>query len=71
MELKNGNVYNIGQSINGIQNFLYLGDTWFYYRKDFTREYEYDQAELTRLVKENESAEVTLVGNIFNALSPN
>lgn len=70
MQLKNGDVYNIGQTINGIENFLYLGDTWFYYRKDFNCEYEYDQAELTRLVKENEFEEVTLVGNIFNALCP-
>lgn len=70
MQLKNGDVYNIGQTINGIQNFLYLGDTWFYYSKDLNREYEYDQVELTQLVRENEFGEVTLVGNIFNALCP-
>lgn len=65
--IKNGDVYDIGQTVNGISKFLYYNDKWFYFREDMTREYEYDQKELTKLVLdvEYEFGDVTYLGNIF------
>jgi hypothetical protein len=61
----NGNVYDIGQTVNGISRFLYLNGKWYYFEATFSREYEYDQDDLTKLLKENEFDEVKLLGNIF------
>ena len=63
--MKNGNVYDIGGTVNGVSRFLFLNDTWYYFEKRLSREYEYDQQDLTKLVTENEFEEVTLLGNIF------
>lgn len=61
----NGNVYDIGQTINGVSRFLFLNETWYYFEKRLSIEYEYDQQDLTKLVTENEFEEVKLLGNIF------
>ena len=61
----NGNVYDIGQTVNGVSKFLFLNGKWYYFEERLTREYEYDQEDLTNLVDENEFDEVTLLGNIF------
>lgn len=65
-EIANGNVYDIGQSVNGVKKFLWFNKTWYYFEKRMTSKYEYDQKSLTKLVKENEFNEVTLLGNIMN-----
>jgi len=64
--IENGNVYDIGQSVNGVKKFLWFNDTWYYFEKRMTREYEYDQKSLTKLVNENEFNQVTLLGNVMN-----
>ena len=61
----NGNVYDIGQTVNGVSKFLWFNEKWYYFEERLTREYEYDQEDLTNLVDENEFDEVTLLGNIF------
>ncbi len=61
----NGNVYDIGQTINGVSRFLFFNNTWYYFEERLSYEYQYDQQDLTKLVTENEFEEVTLLGNIF------
>jgi hypothetical protein len=63
----NGNVYDIGQTINGVSRFLFFNYRWYYFVEGFSNEYEYDQQELTKLVTENEFNEVKLLGNIFES----
>jgi hypothetical protein len=65
----NGNVYDIGQTINGVSRFLFFNYKWYYFVEGFTNEYEYDQQDLTKLVTENEFNEVNLLGNIFEILN--
>ena len=63
--IKNGDVFDIGQTVNGISKFLWFNEKWYYFEEIFTREYEYDQKDLTNLVTENEFDEVTHLGNIL------
>ena len=68
MRLFNGDVYDIGQTVNGISKFIYFNNKWHYYSEDITREYEYSQEDLTKLIYEdklNEAEETTYLGNIF------
>jgi hypothetical protein len=65
-EIKNGDVFDIGQTINGVSKFLWFNKKWYYFEERMTSEYEYDQKSLTKLVKENEFNEVTLLGNVMN-----
>ena len=65
-EIKNGDVFDIGQTVNGVSKFLWFNDKWYYFEKRLSREYEYNQDELTKLVlNENEFEEVTFIKNIF------
>jgi hypothetical protein len=68
LKMVNGDVYDIGQTVNGVSKFIYFNDKWHYYSEDITREYEYSQEDLTKLIhddKANEEDEVTYLGNIF------
>ena len=65
----NGDVYNIGQTINGINKFIFIEGKWHYYSEEIMREYEYAQADLTKLIyddKINGWDEVKFLGNIFS-----
>jgi hypothetical protein len=64
MEIKNGDVFDIGQTVNGVSKFLWLNNTWYYFEERMTYEYQYDQEDLTKLVNDNEFDEVTYWGNI-------
>ena len=64
MEIKNGDVFDIGQTVNGVSKFLWLNNTWYYFEERMTYEYQYDQEDLTKLVDDNEFDEVTYCGNI-------
>lgn len=65
----NGDIYDIGQTVNGISKFIYYNDRWFYYMEDMTREYEYPQEDLTALIENvNEVEYITYIGNIFHHL---
>ena len=65
MKIDNGDVFNIGQTINGIYKFLWLNNNWYYFEDRLTSEYEYDKDKLTTLVSENEFDEVSYLGNIL------
>jgi hypothetical protein len=65
-EIKHGDVFDIGQTVNGISRFLWFNDTWYYFEKRFPRVYDYDQSQLTDLIFDNEFDEVTLVKNIYD-----
>ena len=64
MEIKDGDVFDIGQTVNGVSKFLWLNNTWYYFEERMTYEYQYDQEDLTKLVDDNEFDEVTYCGNI-------
>ena len=60
-----GDVYDIGETVNGISRFLWFNDEWYYFEQRLSSKYEYDQDDLTKLIVENEFDEVKLLGNIF------
>ena len=72
MNVFNGDVYDIGQTINGISKFIYINGKWHYYREDMMHEYEYCQKGLTELIRDdkiNGFDEVTYLGNIFSYIN--
>lgn len=64
-QIKNGDVFDIDQTINGVSKFLWFNDTWYYFEERLSAEYQYDQLELTNLILDNEFEEITFVKNIF------
>ena len=64
-EIKNGDVFDIGQTVNGVSKFLWFNDKWYYFEERITRGYEYDQDSLTLLVAQNDFHEATKLGNIL------
>ena len=64
-EIKNGDVFDIGQTIDGVSKFLWFNEKWYYFEERMPCEYHYDQEDLTKLVMFDEFYEVTLLGNIF------
>ena len=67
MKINNGDVFDIGQTINGVSQFLWFNNTWYYFVKRFTKQYEYDQQNLTEVVEDiNETGEVKYLGNILD-----
>lgn len=65
-KINNGDVFNIGQTINGVNQFLWFNDKWYYFIERFTREYEYDQQDLTKLIQYDAFEEITYLGNILD-----
>jgi hypothetical protein len=53
MKTHNGDVFDIGQTVNGVSKFLYYNDKWFYYSERITREYEYSHEDLTKLLHDD------------------
>ena len=67
MVINNGDVFEIGQTVNGVSKFLFFNDKWHYFEERLSREYEYDQKELSKVIlNENEFEEITFIKNIFN-----
>lgn len=67
--IKNGDIWDIGQTVNGVSRFLYLGSKWYYvieYDKGmFVSElYQYDGGELTKFIEDYDD-ETKLIGNIL------
>lgn len=65
MKIKNGDVFDIGQTVNGVSKFLWFNGIWYYFEERMSYKYEYDQESLTKLVDINEFDEVNYLGNIF------
>ena len=68
MQISNGDVFDLSQTINGVSTFLWFNDKWYYFAGRMTREYEYDQQDLTNLVTENEFEEIKWVANILQSV---
>ena len=65
-EIKNGDVFDIGQTVNGVSKFLWWNKKWYYFEERMTREYEYDQENLTKKIIDNDFfGEIEWLGNIF------
>jgi hypothetical protein len=62
--MNEGDIYDIGQTVNGVSRFLYLDGRWYYARSVVFR-YNYDESELTKAVTLDEDDSVKLMGNIF------
>jgi len=70
MIINDGDVFDIGQTVNGISKFLMFNDTWYYFERGMTTEYEYPQEDLTNLVLNVSGIEdITYLGNIFQILN--
>jgi len=63
--IKNGDIFDLGQTVNGVSRFLYLNGKWYYFEERLSHEYEYSQEDLTKQVRENEFEEIKWQGNIF------
>jgi len=66
MKIGNGDVFDIGQTVNGISKFVFLNNNWFYYDKKLFDKYQYDQLELTTSIQNNIDGEIFYLGNIFD-----
>lgn len=72
--ITNGDIFDIGQTVNGRSEFIYLDDKWYYYEADKKRHcdfrpYEYDNDDLTDMIIEDDLMgydDVQLLGNLFN-----
>tara|TARA_R110002096_G_scaffold379609_1_gene573615 strand:- start:360 stop:572 length:213 start_codon:yes stop_codon:yes gene_type:complete len=65
-DIKNGDVYNIGQTVNGVDTFLWFNNKWYYFTERLSSEYEYDQSELTDTVNNVSGLEdIQFVRNIL------
>lgn len=65
--MNNGDVFDIGQTVNGVSQFLWFNNKWYYFVKRMTREYEYNQGDLTQIVlNPNEIEDITYLGNILD-----
>ena len=56
--MNNGDIWDIGQTVNGVSRFLYLDSKWYYavgYDKGMFKSelYQYDGSELTKLITED------------------
>jgi hypothetical protein len=62
--MNEGDIYDIGQTVNGVSRFLYLDNKWYYARSVVMR-YNYAESELTKAVTLDEDDSIKLIGNIF------
>ena len=63
--MKDGDIYDIGQTVNGISRFLYLEYGKWYYARSVVFRYNYCECELTKAITLDEDDSVKLIGNIF------
>jgi hypothetical protein len=71
IEIKNGDVFDIEQTINGVSKFLWINNKWYYFEERMTYEYQYNQEDLTKTVIDNDFNMVTFLGNILDAILTN
>ena len=64
-KIKNGDIFDIGQTVNGISKFVWVGGKWHYFNKEVDWGYEYSQEVLTNLITNDEFGDVDYLGNIF------
>ena len=69
MTFPNGDVWDIGQTVNGISKFIVIDGRWHYYSDRLMREYEYDQEDLSKTIyldQQNGNEECEFMGNVFH-----
>ncbi|MFM2393356.1 MAG: hypothetical protein RLZZ546_1338 [Bacteroidota bacterium] len=69
--IKNGDIWDIGQTVNGVSKFLWFNNKWYYFnesRFSYLDEYQYSQEDLTKLITHDEFVEVKLVANIWDPI---
>ena len=65
-QIFNGDVFDIGQTVNGVSKFLWFNSKWYYFEERITREYEYSQEDLsTTVLNESGMEDITYLGNIL------
>jgi hypothetical protein len=62
--MNDGDIYDIGETVNGVSRFLYLDNKW-YYARSLVYRYNYDESQLIDLITLDEDESVKLIGNIF------
>lgn len=69
-KIENGDIYDIGQTVNGVSRFLWFNEKWYYFEERMSREYEYDQEDLTKsVVNEDGMGDISKIGNILTLVS--
>ena len=69
ININNGDIYDIGQTVNGVSRFVWLNDKWYYFEQRFFSEYQYDNDDLTKLIIDDDLSgfdETKYLGNIFD-----
>jgi hypothetical protein len=62
MIINNGDIFDIGQTVNGVYTFIYLNEKFYYFYDDkIQREYEYDNTELYHAIVFDEDSQ--FIGN--------
>ena len=64
MIINNGDIFDIGQSVNGVSTFIYLNEKIYYFYDDkIQREYEYDIKEIYYTITIIVGGDVKFIGN--------
>ena len=67
-QIKNGDVYDVGQTVNGVSRFLWFNNSWYYFEERMSGRYEYDQKDLTVTVENHYGNDnITFIKNIFKS----
>jgi hypothetical protein len=65
-----GDIFDIGQTVNGVSRFIFMDSKWYYYEdRAIGIEYEYSNEDLTDLVRNDAILsynEVKYLGNILD-----
>lgn len=68
MKIKHGDIFDIGQTVNGVSRFIYLSGLWYYFEDMLNSIYEYSQEDLTDVVMNKSGLEdIEYIGNIFES----
>lgn len=66
-KIKNGDVFDIGQTVNGVSEFIWFANSWYYFGENMYRKYEYDQEDLTNTVLNIDYFhKITFIRNVFD-----
>jgi hypothetical protein len=69
MIINNGDIFDIGQTVNGVSTFIYLNEKIYYFYDDkIQREYEYDKKEIYYSITKDYDGDVKFIGNHLSNL---
>jgi len=64
MKINNGDIFDIGQTVNGISTFIYLNEKiYYFYDGKVQREYEYDSSDIYYTIAFNYDGDIEFIGN--------